>query len=85
MNIDQLKKISSSANISVVNFHHVIFQLNIGKADILCRIYLPYIYQAPELKIITKDANITFGNITCKLFFLKLCFLCGNLTFNIGY
>ena len=34
MNNKNTKKIPSNANINIENFHHVIFQLNIMKADI---------------------------------------------------
>ena len=63
MNINLLKKILSNANINFGNFNNDIVEQNIGKADIQCWIYLPFIHQAPKLSIINKDANINVGNI----------------------
>ena len=49
MNIILLKKILINANTDVVKLDHDIVEYNIGKSNIQCWMYLPYIQQAPIL------------------------------------
>ena len=64
MDIYLLKKIPSNDNINVGNFDDFIIELNNGKAERNCHIYLTYIHQFPKLQISTKDANISAYNIS---------------------
>ena len=68
----------SNANINVVNFHRVVFEKNIRKSDISYWLYNQYINLVQKMYRFTTDSTINVGNISW-LFFVKLCFPCGNL------
>ena len=62
-NINNLKQRASSATINVGNRDQFVVEYNIGKLDIICWIYHPYIHQVTKLQIFTTYDNINAGYI----------------------
>ena len=68
-NMNLFAKITSNDNINVGNLHHTISEWYNKTSNTQCRLYLPYIHQAPKLEIITKYDQINVSVVPWKIYF----------------
>ena len=83
-NIYHLNYIPCSASINIGDLDHIVVEYNIGKSDISCWLYHSYIHYRQHCWYLPKTITYLLGIFLGISSLVKLCFLCENITFNLG-